>query len=255
MSRALSENARYAYQRLRDKGYPHHVAAGLVGNMMQESGLNLNTGAVGDNGNSFGAVQWNGPRRRAFMEYARQQGASPTDIGVQVDYLDHELNTSERGAREAIFAARDPGEAAMLASKEFWRPGDPRNENRARYARMVDAQLAGAAPAGLPQQQRQAGLAARAGAGRPAGRHGLSKEDLEILRRRQAGARLAGLPEPSAQDIVRLQPNDPTPEGMVRIGDTAVSGAYAGSSLMGLASQLFAGSEKKPTMLSTVHFS
>lgn len=146
--RQISDNARRAYGLLRKKGYQHHVAAGLVGNMMQESGWDINTGAVGDNGNAFGAVQWNGPRRRAFLDYAQQVGADPTDLRVQVDFLDRELRTSERGAAKAIMAAPDLRGATLAASSKFWRPGDPRDENRLRYANAVASQIGGGGGAG-----------------------------------------------------------------------------------------------------------
>lgn len=135
--RALSPNARRAFGLLREKGYPVHVAAGLVGNMMQESGWGIDTKAVGDNGNAFGAVQWNGPRRRAYMQFAASRGVDPADLSAQIDFLDHELRSSEKGAREKLMAARDLDSATLTASKAFWRPGDPRNENRVRYARAV----------------------------------------------------------------------------------------------------------------------
>ena len=45
------------------KGLSYHQAAGIVGNLMQES--NLNTSIKGDGGKSFGIAQWNGDRRKA----------------------------------------------------------------------------------------------------------------------------------------------------------------------------------------------
>lgn len=123
-----------AFGLLKGKGYPDHVAAGLVGNLAQESGPDLNTQAVGDNGNAYGAGQWNGPRKRAFFEWARTNNRDATRLESQIDFLDHEMNTTERSAREAIFAAPDARSAALIASQKFWRPGDPRNKNRVRYA-------------------------------------------------------------------------------------------------------------------------
>lgn len=122
---------------LRARGIPDHIAAGLTGNIMQESGPNIDTGAVGDNGNAFGAAQWNGPRRREFLDFARKAGADPKDLQVQLDFLVWELKNSEKGAWAKIQKAETAEEAALIASKEFWRPGTPHNSRRAGYARQV----------------------------------------------------------------------------------------------------------------------
>ena len=122
---------------LQGMGYKPHVAAGLVGNLMQESGWDINTGAVGDNGNSFGAVQWNGPRRRAFKAWAAQNGFPEAGLGTQIAYLDHEMKTSERGAYDALQNVKDVRSAALTGSRKFWRPGTPHNKNRMKYAQAV----------------------------------------------------------------------------------------------------------------------
>lgn len=137
MTRQVSQNARNAFQMLQGMGYKPHVAAGLVGNLMQESGWDINTKAVGDNGNSFGAVQWNGPRRRAFKQWAAQNGFPESGLGTQIAYLDHEMKTSERGAYDALMGTGTVQEAAVTGSRKFWRPGDPRNKNRMKYAQAV----------------------------------------------------------------------------------------------------------------------
>ena len=137
MARKVSDNARNAFKMLQGMGYKPHVAAGLVGNLMQESGWDINTSAVGDNGNAFGFVQWNGPRRRAFKSWAAQNGYPETGLGTQIAYLDHEMKTSERGAYEALMKAKDVSSAAVTGSRKFWRPGLPHNKKRARYAQAV----------------------------------------------------------------------------------------------------------------------
>ena len=143
----ISENAKSIYGNLTGRGVPSHVAAGLVGNIMQESGANINPLAVGDNGNAFGMAQWNGPRRRALVDWARTSGKDPRSIEAQTDFLMHEFATTEKGAMESVFNSPDVDSATLAASNKFWRPGDPRNENRLRYARDVYAELGGEAPA------------------------------------------------------------------------------------------------------------
>lgn len=137
MTRQISQNARNAFKMLQGLGYKPHVAAGLVGNLMQESGWDINTGAVGDNGAAFGSAQWNGPRKRAFKQWAAQNGFPETGLGTQIAYLDHEMKTSERGAYDALMGAGTAQEAALTGSRKFWRPGMPHNKKRMKYAQAV----------------------------------------------------------------------------------------------------------------------
>ena len=162
-AKALAEsgNVDAVYSGLIDKGAPPHVAAALVGNLIQESGPSLNTTAVGDGGAAFGMGQWNGPRKDALMAWAQQSGRDPNDVATQTDYLWHELQGPERGAFDAIMAAPDLQTATRIASEKYWRPGDPRMENRLRYAQQVADRFG----AGSPQQDGQ-GIAHR-GTGSP----------------------------------------------------------------------------------------
>lgn len=133
----IGDRAGYAYDYFIKNNVPPAAAAGLVGNLMQESGTGIDPAAVGDNGAAFGAAQWNGPRKKAYMAYAVARGASPTDYDTQLDYLLHEGRTSEKSAWGNILDARTPAEAAVVASDSFWRPGVPHNDRRSAYAEKV----------------------------------------------------------------------------------------------------------------------
>lgn len=133
----------YVFGRLLERGVEPHIAAGLVGNLMQESGKGLNTGAIGDNGNSIGMGQWNGPRRRALVRFAEARGVDWRDIDLQIEFLWRELNGSESAAWARIRGAKDAAEAARIASDTFWRPGVPHLSNRMAFARMVASQFDG----------------------------------------------------------------------------------------------------------------
>jgi hypothetical protein len=119
------------------KGAPPHVAAGLAGNFMQESGTSINTTAVGDNGNAFGAGQWNGPRRRDLQAFAEENGLDVNDLGTQLEFSWQEMQTTESSAWEAIMGTETAEEAARVASEQYWRPGVPHIERRQQYARTV----------------------------------------------------------------------------------------------------------------------
>lgn len=115
-------------------GMPEHIAAGFVGNTMQESGVGLNSTAVGDNGNAFGTIQHNGPRRRALFAWAEQNGRDVNDWRTQFDFAVHELQTSEAAAWEKALQTNTAEEAAEVLSESFWRPGVPHLQNRKAYA-------------------------------------------------------------------------------------------------------------------------
>lgn len=135
----ITERPAFAFDYFRKQGIPDHVAAGLVGNLMQESGADINPAAVGDNGNAFGAGQWNGPRMRAYKAFAAERGVEPTDFQTQLDFLLHEGKTSEAGAWGKIMGAKTAEDAALIASQAFWRPGVPHNDRRMSYAASIFA--------------------------------------------------------------------------------------------------------------------
>lgn len=132
-----STNVEHAFNRFKAAGIPDHIAAGLVGNLMQESGQRIDPRAVGDNGNAFGSAQHNGDRRVALFAFAEANGKDPADLDTQIDFILHEGQTTERSAFSAIMAAQTAEEAALIASERFWRPGVPHNERRQAFASSV----------------------------------------------------------------------------------------------------------------------
>lgn len=146
-----------AYRWMINKGYSPAISAGLIGNYVQESGTGLNTRAVGDGGNSIGAGQWNGPRRDGLISFARSQGLDPYELETQLQYMDHEFRTSEKGAWDRISKASSPKEAALAASEAYWRPGDPWNQNRVKYAQDAYSRFTGEP---IPQGDGQLSMAA-----------------------------------------------------------------------------------------------
>lgn len=132
----------YVFGKLLELGYEPHIAAGLVGNFMVESGPSLNSRAVGDGGAAFGIAQWN-DRRPALFEFARKRGTNPDDLDTQIAFMHHELRTSEAAAWSKIRTARSAEEAAELVSRYYERPGIPHMGRRVGYARDVYGQYSG----------------------------------------------------------------------------------------------------------------
>ncbi|GGH36381.1 hypothetical protein SAMN05444007_108256 [Cribrihabitans marinus] len=129
----------YVYGRLIERGMEPHIAAGFVGNFMVESGVGLNPQAIGDGGSALGIAQWN-DRRPALIAFAQARGKPPTDLDVQIEFLFHELATTEARAGQRIFQAQTAQEAARLVSDLYERPGIPHMPRRLSHAAAVMAQ-------------------------------------------------------------------------------------------------------------------
>lgn len=123
-------NAEKAFNFFTDKGLSKAQAAGIVGNLIQEN-PNFDTNKFGDGGNSRGIAQWNGPRRHALNAWEAKNG---TGMKSQLEFMWHELNTTERGALRALQRTQTPGEAARVFSQKYERPGTPVMSNRVRHA-------------------------------------------------------------------------------------------------------------------------
>lgn len=89
------------YNRLRQNGFTDSEAAGITGNIAQES--MFDTEALSKDGyNSRGLVQWTGDRKAHLEQFAREHGLDPKDWRTQVDFISEEMNTTERAAFEAL---------------------------------------------------------------------------------------------------------------------------------------------------------
>ena len=122
------------------RGVPEHVAAGVVMNAQDESGLNPS--AIGDNGNAGGLLQWNGARFNGLKAYARDQGKDWKDTDVQLDWFMVENGGSEKTAWNKVVRSGTAQEAAVNFVNEWERPAE---EHRARRSA---AYAGAAAPSG-----------------------------------------------------------------------------------------------------------
>lgn len=174
---ALNDNARYAFNYYVQKyGLQPHQAAGIVGNLMQESGLNTgarNPGDGRDGSDSIGIAQWNGERARNLRQFA---GDQVHNLDRQLDFVIHEMkNGGEQAAWKQLQAAQDiPGATAAMISYERpqgWSRDNPTGghgwDNRLAWA----AEIGGANPADFANIQAQSNPvpAAQAMAAAPSG--------------------------------------------------------------------------------------
>lgn len=95
-----------------NKGYKPEQAAGLVGNLIGESGLDA--GRTADDG-SYGLAQWTGPRLQGLFAFAKTNKLDPTDPNTQLEYSHYELGHGEKAAGDAVRNAGNVNDATAAA--------------------------------------------------------------------------------------------------------------------------------------------
>ena len=155
--RTLNQNAGFAapegatktaMEFFQGRGYTPAQAAGIVGNLVHESGLNPN--AVHDNNTGLGIAGHRLERLTAMKQFAAARDKPANDFQTQLEFIDQELRTSESRAGAAVRAAQTPEQAAA-AFIHFERPlgYDEKNLTAAHgYANRVNqaVRLAGGQP-------------------------------------------------------------------------------------------------------------
>jgi hypothetical protein len=92
----ISDTAKAVWTFLTSKGYTPECAAGILGNMYQESGVNPKAIQGGGKGPAAGICQWENyntksARWKAMADHASSKGKDWTDLQSQLEWLDLEL--------------------------------------------------------------------------------------------------------------------------------------------------------------------
>jgi hypothetical protein len=93
------------------------AAAGILGNLQQESGFNPH--ALGDGGTSYGIVQWHNERWNDLKNFSSNHGLDSTTLEAQLQFMAHELSSGKypstwnaiRNAPNTLQGALDAAEA------------------------------------------------------------------------------------------------------------------------------------------------
>lgn len=125
---ATGERSKYIQQKLMSMGFTASAAAGVVGNLVQESGLR--TDAIGDNGTSGGLAQWHNERLDALKRFATARGKKWTDLDTQIEFLAEEMRTSYADTYAKMQSAELPEIAGQIMTDEYEIP-DPASANYA----------------------------------------------------------------------------------------------------------------------------
>ncbi|MEX1541557.1 phage tail tip lysozyme, partial [Enterococcus sp. C62] len=87
-----------------------------------------------------GIAQWTAGRTTNLMNFAKSKGKDWSDLGLQIEFLIHELETTEKAAQAALKASTVE-EGTAQWQKLFERAGDPMMGNRLNYANQWYAKL------------------------------------------------------------------------------------------------------------------
>lgn len=105
----VSPQAQQAVRYFMSKGLTDFQAAGLVGNLMRESGMNHRSKNSGSG--AYGLAQWLGSRKKALFN---KYGNNPS-FQNQLDFIWHELNTSHKSGLKYLRRSKTAEEAARNA--------------------------------------------------------------------------------------------------------------------------------------------
>ena len=133
-----------AYNYYRQRGLSHQAAAGIAGNLMQESGGAadvLGGTRRGDAGASAFAAQWQGPRLKNLMSFVKSRGRDHPTLQDQFDFVLEEMNpespyVDDQAAKmfPSLQAAKTVEEATSLFRQHFERPSADDLGSRTKYA-------------------------------------------------------------------------------------------------------------------------
>ena len=124
----ITGNKKKAMEFFMNKGLPQHMAAGIVGNLVQES--NLNTTIKGDGGKAFGIAQWHPDRQKGLKELAKRNGTDISDFNTQLEYVWQELNSSHKNALDGLLKSQNAEQATKIFMDHFEKPNKNPNINK-----------------------------------------------------------------------------------------------------------------------------
>lgn len=136
----LTPNVKTAFAFFVSKSYTAQQSAGIVGNLMQESGLDpTSTNSIG----AHGIAQWLGDRLTAERLWAAAHGEKPDNLLTQLNYVVHELDTSESAAKASLKKQHTVNGATGSIFTYYERAGDDSLPDRQNNAQLVFSKLSG----------------------------------------------------------------------------------------------------------------
>jgi hypothetical protein len=149
---ALTANEKTAYDFFVGKGLSKAQAAGIVGNLIQES--NVLPGSVQSGGPGRGIAQWsvggrwNASHNDNVQWYASTHGASATSLTLQLEFIWYELQTFSGYGLSKLRAASNVTQATIVFQDDFEGCGQCEQSTRIKYAEQVLAAYGGGSGGG-----------------------------------------------------------------------------------------------------------
>ncbi len=140
MSKSETGNPEAAQSFFESKGWTKEQAAGIVGNLVVESGLK--TDAIGDSGNAYGIAQWNkrgSPERISNFQQVMGKSLYGSSFKDQLEFVNWELNNTERNAGNALRSVTTSDDAAAIVDKYYERSSGMHLERRQANAAAIVA--------------------------------------------------------------------------------------------------------------------
>jgi hypothetical protein len=120
----------YAMDFFTERGFTRQAAAGIVGNLLAESGLNAKSEQIGG-GPGRGIAQWSVDQRwETYLKFAKNRGIEPTDLDAQLRFIIHEMPSQMGESAKTIKTMTDATAAAKLFMDKYERPGKPNWDKR-----------------------------------------------------------------------------------------------------------------------------
>jgi uncharacterized protein (DUF2345 family) len=147
-----TDRAKRAYEYFRGQGFTEAQAAGIVGNLQAESGIDLNPNAKGDGSDAWGIAQWNrrwSPDRVSNFQKVIGVPLRGSSFEQQLEFISAEMNGLDAGAARAkrkILALKDPEngdvheklkiarKSAGIFDEDFERSDGTHRQKRKNYA-------------------------------------------------------------------------------------------------------------------------
>ena len=135
-----SGNVQQAYNFLIGKGLKDYQAAGVLGNLAQESGVNPKSQQSGGPGR--GIAQWgtgpgSGQRWDALTAWAKGQNRDPWSLATQLDWLWQELSGSYGSVLSSLKGSANVTDATTIFETGYEAAGKPNMANRIKYAQNI----------------------------------------------------------------------------------------------------------------------
>jgi hypothetical protein len=115
----ISANADSVHDYFMSQGFTPEQASAITAHLNSESGLNpsaINPNDAGAGQDSVGIAQWNRERLQGLKDYSATRGLDWQSLDAQLQYVVHELNTTERGAGSRLRNAESLEDAVVAFS-------------------------------------------------------------------------------------------------------------------------------------------